>query len=682
MAIYLILMAVVLILAYPLVERKPSMAKKLCYVICTFAGMLLISVFRYGLGNDYYSYIYIFRQIAEKNWLDMFNVGYEPGFVILTKLISCVTSDVDVMFTIYAVLILLPAAYAIFMHSKNIWMSTMMFISLTFFYCSLSFIRQAFAVSLILLAYRYFKERNHFMVLLFIFLGALFHSTVIVMIPLYFIAVLVKPTKITVPIYAVATVAVFLLSWPILELAVKILPQYKGYLNLNFIQNGYNPVYIIVPTIIMAVALFAHFTGYGKAYPKESSIFTNFAIFNFIIWFLSLKHFVIERFSMYPYVLMIVFIPSIISYYKQRLQVYMHNRKHPDSDELPDFDCSVYEQLHGEPDLDIADEAEEQADEEILRSDDEIDEDEERKRIIAQIMASKNKTAVEEPSNEAALAQLSDEEHSDNEESLTDSEIDDDVDEYQEDEEENASSEADKKKSDAYKPDINYLPENYVYRKPKNGFAAVITSPISVFSFFMALVTISCLWYNYFGLTVSSKGFHGVVPYKSTIPAYMELMLDSENDDEKNKLLRKEDNILTYLYRLKESDHYSVIITTKGTNYDGLNNVVRAQFERMGLTGLAAIENGESYIGIMQNGEVVYQDKANGKSVEHSTTIEGFKTAVTSSGDKSVIKMGAKDFSLNEIGFNIVVLDNNTKKIVDKVRFKAYYVMLSATRGN
>lgn len=178
MAVYLILMALVLVLAYPLIEHKPNVVKKLCYVIVTFGAMYLISVFRYGLGNDYYSYIYIFWNIKNAPGLSIFNYGYEPGFTIVTKLISMFTADVNIMYAVYALLILIPTAYAIFRYSENIWMSTMMFISLTFFYCSLSFIRQSIAFAIILCAYRFMKERNHFMVLLFIFLACLFHSTV------------------------------------------------------------------------------------------------------------------------------------------------------------------------------------------------------------------------------------------------------------------------------------------------------------------------------------------------------------------------------------------------------------------------------------------------------------------------------------------------------------------------
>ena len=120
-----------------------------------------------------------------------------------------------------------------------------------------------------------------------------------------------------------------------------LLPQYKGYLELNFITQGYSPVYIIVPAIITALALIAHFTGYGKAYPKESALFTNFAIFNFIIWFIATKHFVIERFSMYLYIMMIMFIPSIARYYMNCAKVYLARRKNPEA--VVEFDKTVDE---------------------------------------------------------------------------------------------------------------------------------------------------------------------------------------------------------------------------------------------------------------------------------------------------------------------------------------------------
>lgn len=669
MAVYLILMAIVLVLAYPLIERKPSIGKKLCYVIVTFAAMYLISIFRYGLGNDYYSYIYIFRNIQDSSVLAIFNLGYEPAFTVITKLISLFTSNINVMYAIYALLILVPTAYAIFRYSENIWMSTMMFISLTFFYCSLSFIRQSIAFAVILCAYKYVKERNHFKVLLFIFIACLFHSTVIVMIPIYLIAAFVKPTKITVPIYGVITALVYFLSWPILRLAVLILPQYKGYLDLNFITQGYKPVYLIVPAIIAALAIAAHFTGYGKAYPKQSSIFTNFAIFNFIIWFIATKHFVIERFSMYIYIFMIMFIPSIARYYMNCAKVYFAKKKDPEA--VVVFDKTVDEVLAEKKSADGVESAQESISKTTAEEADMplSEEEAEKQRILAEIMA---EDAEENIPEDTDITEEEDPELLTEEMTETD------------EPEENAVY-TKRKPCSALNWDVagdeRYLAENREFKNRSNKFLQFISRPVTIFAAFMVVVVASNLWYNYFGLTVSQKGFHGVMPYKSTIPAYTELMLSTEDKDNKNELLRDEENFLNYMYRLKENDNYSVIISARGDTVGGLNDGARSALKELGLVKLAEAESADRYVAVIEGGKVTREEISDSSDIDTGEfRVLGFKTHVISTQRTSTIQMGKKNFSLNERGMNIVVLDNTTKKIVDKVRFKTYYVMLTATR--
>ncbi|MGN0611422.1 MAG: EpsG family protein [Ruminiclostridium sp.] len=645
MTVYLILMALVLILAYPLVERKPSFGKKLCYVIVTFGAMYLISVLRYGLGNDYYSYIYIFRNIKEASWIDMFNMGYEPGFTVITKLISVFTDNVNVLYAIYALLILVPTAYAVFRHSEKIWMSTMMFICLTFFYCSLSFIRQSIAFAIILCAYRYMKEHNHFMVLLFVFFACLFHSTVIVMIPLYLIAVFIRPTKITVPLYGILTALVYIFSWDILKIAVKILPQYKNYLELNFITQGYNPVYMILPAIIMVLALIAHFTGYGKANPKASSIFTNFAIFNFIIWFIATKHFVIERFSMYVYIVMIMFIPSIANYYMNCAKVYFARKKNPEA--VVEFDKTVDEVLREKKAGKTTAVNKKAA---IDNNADELDED--TKRILREIMAEKSQNGED---SDAVTTEETDSE-----------------------------PELQEKAADKYAPDERYFPQNRVFRQYKNKVLSVITNPVTVTAVFMAAVVLSNQWYNYFGLTVSKKGFHGVVPYRSIVPQYNELVLSTEQDEQKNKLLVKEENFLSYIYRLKENENFTVFMTAKADTVSGLNDGSRTALAELGLVKLAEEQNNKSrYIAVIEGGKVIYEAISD-KDFEYSTSWNNRSVNIKSvgAGKTSSITIGGstENYSVDENGLNIAVFDNISGKLIDMVRFKTYYVMLSATR--
>lgn len=652
MEIYLILTAVVVLLGIPLIEIKPSVTKKAIYIIIVFAFMLYITIFRYGLGNDYYSYIHIMRRVDAASFLKIFDLGYEPGFALITKLITLFTTNTDILYMVYGLLILVPTAYAIFRYSENLWMSTSMFICLTFFYCSLNFIRQAIAFAIILLAYKYFKEGNHFKVMLYIFIACLFHSTAIILIPIYLLAIVIKPTALSVMVYGVIFAVVYFLSWQILDLAVLILPQYKNYLELNFIQNGFSPVYLIVPTIIMLLALVAHFTGYGKAYPRASSVFTNFAIYNFFIWLISTKHFVIERFSMYVYIMMIFFLPSIATYYRKKLQVYLHNIKlkkamaEGKKIKRLRFDITVDEYIEKRrkktnPEV-------EEVPEEAENEPEQIDEKEQQRLDII-------KEIIGEEANELKSAVN----------------------------EKNGDNHIPTEKELKYKPDEKYFPENYKYKRKKNEnkIISIIKHPTAVYGVFMAIAMVSCLWYNYFGLTVTSKGFHGAVPYRSTIPAYMEMTHNGDNltKEEKRTWLRKEQNIMSYFYKMMESDEYTILIASKGDTTSGLNDGIRAAFAHLGFNDLANIKYNENFAAIVSGGEIIYQSVST-SPLYFKDKVKGYDITLSAERDLSSIKIGSKDFSINEKGLNIVVLDTKENKVIDKVRFKTYYVMLTATR--
>ncbi len=709
MAVYLILMALMLLIAYPLVEHKPTFGKKLCYVIVVFAAMLYISTLRYGLGNDYFSYIYHFNDIRDSSILDSFNLGFEPGFVILNRIIAVFTTDTNLLYVIYAVLILVPIAYVIFRYSENVWLSSVMFVSLTFFYCTLSFIRQAIAFTIILMGYKYFVQRKHFQVLLFIFLACLFHSTVIVLIPLYIIAAVVKPTWISLIVYGVLTGLVYIFSENIIDLAVKVLPQYQGYIDLNFITQGFNPIYIITPLVIMGVALFAHFTSYGKVYPKRSALFTNFAVFSFIIWLLSTKHFVLERFSMYPYIFMIMFIPSIINFYRQRVGAYLYAKKHPDLGTkgfYPDTSVSDPARAAIRTEVVSASTQSSENDEIIAKIMAEPDpaqqakpaavpaaaptdkpaaaptdtpaaqSPEEKAKALADMISANVSRSVEglegENAEAAVTADVSDgEKPADDDKEAA--EYDDDYYEYYDD----------YKKYD--EEQVKLLPQNYRYRKKGNAFLDFFRHPVTMYSILLAVVLGVNLWYNYFGLDTSnfiggsSSSFHGVVPYKSILPAYMRLELSLEPKEDKNTLLRGEEDLLTYLYRITENENYTVVISSRGDPVGGLNSGVRAAANEVGLSGYAQTHSNENYLAVISSGRVIHEEHSTA-TLTYTENLLGYKTSVTSSRTLSSIKLGSKDFSLNGRGINIVVLDNTTRNIADAVSFKTYYVMLAPVR--
>ena len=151
MVIYIALFALAVILGIPLTGKNTTKPKKIIYLSVMFLLMWVVSTFRYGMGNDYFSYIRIFDEIHNAPWGEAFTLGYEPAFTALTKIITLVSYNPEVMYGIYALLILAPVAYSIYRHSDSVWISVTVYLCLTFFYTSLNFIRQSMAVSILIL---------------------------------------------------------------------------------------------------------------------------------------------------------------------------------------------------------------------------------------------------------------------------------------------------------------------------------------------------------------------------------------------------------------------------------------------------------------------------------------------------------------------------------------------------
>lgn len=331
MIIYIVMFALMLVLAYPLCIKNPSKLKNGIYVGAVFLMFYLVSVFRYGIGNDYLSYMQIFDDIYRADWGQIFALGYEPGFALLTKLISAVTTDITAIYCIYAPFILVPAAIAIYKYSKNVWISCIAYMCLTFFYASMSFIRQSIAASIILLAFCFLRDKKIVPMILMALLATAFHYTALVILPLFLFAVLFKPTKKSLIIYGSVTVVVYA-AYMILLKGFGINPlnliadaatavfrkDFSSYIGTVFFQNGLDWYYVIMPLAVLAITLIAYFKGWGEK-NSEARVLTNFMLFTATFWLFSTIVFILERFSMYMFIYVVLALPSMLEYYKDYL---------------------------------------------------------------------------------------------------------------------------------------------------------------------------------------------------------------------------------------------------------------------------------------------------------------------------------------------------------------------------
>ena len=328
MAIYIVLFALAIILGIPLAGRKSTNAKKIVYLSVIFGFMLVMTVLRYGIGNDYFSYIRIFQEINLASWGELLTLGYEPLFALITKLITLFSANPEVMYGIYAVLILAPVAYSIYRHSDNVWLSVTVYLCLTFFYTSLNFIRQSMSVSIIILAYGFIKEKKLVPALIMAVAAMTFHYTAAVFIPLFLLAFFLKPTKKSLIIYGSISVGTLIICLVMKAMGANPLnllanlvtaitgKNYDSYVGSKWFEVGFGPEYLIMPLAVAAVVLICYFLGWKDK--KESDALLWLMLENATIWTFITYAFIVERFSMFIFIFAVFAIPSALAYFSEK----------------------------------------------------------------------------------------------------------------------------------------------------------------------------------------------------------------------------------------------------------------------------------------------------------------------------------------------------------------------------
>lgn len=318
MLIYYIILAFILLFAFPMCIYKPSILKKRIYVITVFSVLYFIAAFRYGTGNDYFNYIKIFNQYRESaNFSEALQIVSEPAFSLLNWVLSRFTNDIILINSVYSFIILVPVAYVIMEQSKNVWLSCFLYICLTFFYTTLNFTRQSMAASFIFLAFFLFGRKKFLLAVLSVILAVCFHMSAFIFIPVFLLC-LIKPEKYLFIAYTVLTAVCYFAVDMLFDLGANILsvlinPRFSVYIGSRFTQ-GLGWQYILLPLLCFIIIYMAYHTNWRTA-EKDSVLYVNLSFFSAVIWFFITKIMILERFSMYFYIFAILSIPSAVDYF-------------------------------------------------------------------------------------------------------------------------------------------------------------------------------------------------------------------------------------------------------------------------------------------------------------------------------------------------------------------------------
>ena len=281
--------------------------KKALFTAVCFGQMFLLSCFRSQIGFDYFMYSKGFLLMDMEGFSSLSYLDWEVGFVVFTKVIGLFTNNILVYHGIISALCLFAWAYFIFRYSKNVWLSIILFQNLYFFYLNMNFLRQALAISISLFAWPFLKERKFWKFLAIVIAASLFHTTALILIPLYFL-VRFTPGAGLCLLYGYGLLFFYISSEGILNLLTMVF--HEEYANSVFLQ-GMSPLYGVLPVLLAGAALL--FRGQLlRAVGKEGDYLTGMLFFSAFCMVMMTRHAILERLSYYSWAYAVIALPCLV----------------------------------------------------------------------------------------------------------------------------------------------------------------------------------------------------------------------------------------------------------------------------------------------------------------------------------------------------------------------------------
>ena len=182
MIIYFILLAFTMLLLFIPSDKSRTNNSRIYLVsiiLILFAGLRNQTV-----GTDSGNYVYFFeREVG--NYFSSLNL--ETGFLTLETLAATISTSYWSLFTLIAIVSVMSYVYSIKKLSQNISLSFFIYITLAAYIFFFNGARQGLAASIFTIALVFLIKRKFLWFLIWVCVASLFHRTVLIMLPFYYI---------------------------------------------------------------------------------------------------------------------------------------------------------------------------------------------------------------------------------------------------------------------------------------------------------------------------------------------------------------------------------------------------------------------------------------------------------------------------------------------------------------
>lgn len=216
-----------------LIGNKPAfrISSKAQFILCVLPAVVISALRGVGVGTDteqYVTAVGLLKSLGFEGYMSLGMYGeYEPGFILLLKLCTFFPDPALSLIVITSILIFGIQYYVIFRASSLPGKSYVLYYLGTMYYFGLTGMRQAIAVSFVMLAFLSLMENRNSRAALWLALAVCFHYTALIAIPLFLVCRVNLSRKVW--RWIGIAIASLILMGPSLPLLFTVIGKYNGY---------------------------------------------------------------------------------------------------------------------------------------------------------------------------------------------------------------------------------------------------------------------------------------------------------------------------------------------------------------------------------------------------------------------------------------------------------------------
>ncbi|MCQ2081168.1 MAG: EpsG family protein [Lachnospiraceae bacterium] len=227
--------------------------------VCLISVFLLlfgVSALRLNVGNDYAKYVEFFHLIRCKLDTDVV-VPTEFGFNLICLLIYFVSGKTEnylLMFAFFAFVTIFLFLKAMYKQADSFGFTFFLFMTLGYYFQTFSTVRYYLALAMAVIAIPYVIKKKWINFILICLLGATIHKSMLIVIPLYFLAQ-IKWNKIFTFLVLLVSASFLIFQNFYMEIFLKVYPTYE---ETEYLEGGTSYISIVrcVAVLILSLALY------------------------------------------------------------------------------------------------------------------------------------------------------------------------------------------------------------------------------------------------------------------------------------------------------------------------------------------------------------------------------------------------------------------------------------------